>query len=281
MKIPITKQIAGQLSQISDFLEPQALQELIVFVKENQNLDGGFINRGGESDPYYSFFGYLISSGLGLTLEMGKLRRYISDTKNMGYLSMADECAMVIMDSLLNDKRGGLWPKAFRLIYNYFLKGNRESSHNLFLLLLVLDTVLGRTTIWKPLIRRIIKKMEANEIMPCSQVSALLVLKRELRLPGEQEITLLSRFFIEEGGFKIYPQMTNADMLSTAVAMFALKHSGADLRLFVPSVMRFVEKHYLKGAFLSGDGDTTRDLEYTFYGMLALTSVVRDKGTES
>lgn len=77
-------------------------------------------------------------------------------------------------------------------------------------------------------------------------------------------------YFDEVNGFKVYRQNNTADLLSTAVALYALRVSGYDLRLIAPACLKFVQDNYCDGAFLSGDGDQTRDLEYTFYGLLAL-----------
>jgi hypothetical protein len=87
---------------------------------------------------------------------------------------------------------------------------------------------------------------------------------------GSKEEELLKSFACETGGFKAFVQLNNADMLSTAVALFALNFAGSDLRLLKPASLNFIEQNYTDGAFLSGDGDQTRDLEYTFYGLLAL-----------
>ena len=59
-------------------------------------------------------------------------------------------------------------------------------------------------------------------------------------------------------------------MLSTAVALFALNYAESDLRLLKPACLDFIQQNFADGAFLSGDGDQTADLEYTFYGLLAL-----------
>ncbi|NCB08501.1 MAG: hypothetical protein EOM73_10090 [Bacteroidia bacterium] len=38
----------------------------------------------------------------------------------------------------------------------------------------------------------------------------------------------------------------------------------------IPDCLNLVQQNYDTGAFLSGDGDLSRDLEYTFYGLLTL-----------
>jgi hypothetical protein len=85
---------------------------------------------------------------------------------------------------------------------------------------------------------------------------------------------LLKSFACESGGFKAFAHLENADMLSTAVALFALNYAGCDLRLLKPICLDFIEQNFSYGAFLSGDGDPTADVEYTFYGLLALGVLV-------
>ena len=76
--------------------------------------------------------------------------------------------------------------------------------------------------------------------------------------------------FEKDKGFKVFRETENADLLSTAVALFALKETDADLRMVAPDALNLVQQNYESGAFLSGDGDKIKDLEYTFYGLLIL-----------
>ena len=80
-------------------------------------------------------------------------------------------------------------------------------------------------------------------------------------------------FSVEAGGYRAFDSVQTADMLSTGVALFVLKGTGFDLREIKPGCLEFVQNNYLDGAFISGDGDLTKDLEYTFYGLLALGSL--------
>ena len=43
-----------------------------------------------------------------------------------------------------------------------------------------------------------------------------------------------------------------------------------------PGCLEFVGANYSDGSFLSGDGDLTKDLEYTFYGLLALGALINE-----
>jgi len=96
-----------------------------------------------------------------------------------------------------------------------------------------------------------------------------------LGLSVQKSVKLIMKYYVQSGGFKAFDTTTSGDMLSTAVALFVLKEIEADLRLIRPATLDFVQNNYFNGAFLSGDGDETLDLEYTFYGLLALGSLVK------
>lgn len=270
----VVSEIIQQLSRIDAILSPEAKAELANFVSGCQNPDGGFRNRDGSSDPYYTFFGFLIASGLGLSEELSQLKKYVSQSKKRSYCSLADNCALTIMDALLTRKRGRKWWQAFQFLKQFKANnGHDQMSYAGFLTLLTFETMLGRPRFMVNFSRRILKKVKENGAMPCSQIAALMVLKKEVGIPFKEEQKILPSYFCDEGGFKIYTHMSGSDLLSTAVALFAMKHCNIDRRLYAPSSIRFIDSQYDRGAFLSGDGDQTRDLEYTFYGMLALTSV--------
>jgi hypothetical protein len=105
---------------------------------------------------------------------------------------------------------------------------------------------------------------------PCSMVAAMTVAKHEVGLDTLNLEKKLLAYFDEKSAFKAFEQVQTGDMLSTAVALFALQKTEFDLRLIAPKCLSFIQQNYEDGAFLSGDGDQTRDLEYTFYGLLAL-----------
>ena len=271
---PIIHQTIDQLSGTGEILSPKSYDELVLFVSNSQNSDGGFKNRDGSSDPYYSFFGFLIASGLGMKDELVRLKEYVRQNRDLSTCSYADRCALLIMESFFLKKHKKQWGKAIRIVSRFFSnKDYLQVSYNSFLTMLVVETLVGHPSLLVRKARRIIKKITVNEAMPISELFSVLILKCQLGEPFEEEMRLISGYFTGNSGFRIYPHVSNADLLSTAVALFAMKHCGIDRRLYAPSAIQFVESQFSDGAFLSGDGDLTRDLEYTFYGLLALTSV--------
>jgi hypothetical protein len=89
-------------------------------------------------------------------------------------------------------------------------------------------------------------------------------------LDVNKDIQQLFEYYEEGTGFKAFKEVESTDLLSTAVALFALEKAGAGLKTIAPDVLGLVQNNYSEGAFLSGNGDETRDLEYTFYGLLIL-----------
>ena len=135
---------------------------------------------------------------------------------------------------------------------------------------LALDAYGLNNRLTRLLARPFFNQMSAMVGMPCPVTAATLVLKSELGLPLKHELKQLMRFFDEEQGFMALERAPAADLLSTAVALAALKRGGADFRLVRPACLKLIEANYDAGAFLAGNGDQERDTEYTFYGLMAL-----------
>jgi hypothetical protein len=73
----------------------------------------------------------------------------------------------------------------------------------------------------------------------------------------------------ETGGFRASEVAPVPDLLSTAVALFTLRLIGEHLQ----SASRFIEAHWLNiGSFAPTLLDEYSDVEYLFYGLLALGS---------
>ena len=72
------------------------------------------------------------------------------------------------------------------------------------------------------------------------------------------------------GGFAAIPLAPQPDLLSTATAVHALRLMGADLEAIAEPCLRFVQSLHRGGGFAGHTGDPTADCEYTFYALLAL-----------
>jgi hypothetical protein len=280
-------------------LDVQGREEVLQFLISQQNPDGGFQDRGGRSDLYYSMFGGLMlrAWGMGQRAEgiepedprleivdratlpereavegaILKLNQFIARQSNAEVPGFIEKCCLVLLQKELKTGRNSQI-RALISLGKSFWKERRSIniSYRSFVLFLTLDAVLPFREILKLGAKRILTRTTIDQHSPCSEVAAKVFLQKMMNQNGSEDQQLLESFACEAGGFRAFAHLDNADMLSTAVALFALNYSGSDLRLLKPVCLDFIGQNFSEGALLSGDGDPTADVEYTFYGLLAL-----------
>lgn len=275
-----------------NLLDEQGREEVLQFLISQQNQDGGFHDRGGRSDLYYSLFGGLMLRAV--EKETGdrnpeaedrtplpereavegailKLKQFVARQSNSEVPGFIEKCCLVLLQKELKTGRNSQL-KALISLGKSFWKERRSInlSYRSFVLFLTLDAILPSRRILKIGAKRMLAQTAVDQHSPCSEVVAKVFLQKMMNFDGLEDQDLLKSFACESGGFKAFAHLNNADMLSTAVALFALNYAGYDLRLHKPACLDFIGQNFSDGAFLSGDGDQTMDVEYTFYGLLAL-----------
>jgi prenyltransferase beta subunit len=269
-----------------DLLDVQGREEILQFLLNQQNPDGGFMDRGGRSDLYYSLFGGLMmkaaekeSEGLQLetrnpkhaTESILKLKKFIVCLTNAEVLGFIEKCCLVLLQKELKTGRTTRILSIFSLGKSFWKERySINLSYRSFVLFLTLDAVLPFPGILKLAAKRFSAQTTIDQHSPCSEVAAKVFLQKMMNQDGSKDQELLKSFACETSGFRAFQHVELPDMLSTAVALFALNYSGSDLRLLKPGCLDFIGQNFSDGAFLSGDGDQTADVEYTFYGLLAL-----------
>lgn len=249
-------------------LDAKSQGEVRNFVKQQQYENGEFTDRAGHPDLYYSLFGAWLAVGLKLTEVTEKHKAFIckEPAENEGVIGFF---ASLLMKRLFFGKKIH-YPSFLVLLRRTFASGLRVSVfYRLFLFFMTYDA-LYRNKIIHWFGRIVLLCYTPPKDSPCSIWAAFAVAKRQTGLNSKKEEEILFSYFDGSEGFKAFRNLKNPDMLSTAVALFSLKMAGVDLRLVAPGCFKFIEQNYSEGAFLAGDGDETRDLEYTFYGLLAL-----------
>lgn len=200
-----------------------------------------------------------------------KLKLFIARQSNPEVPGFIEKCCLILLQNELKTDRTSRIRSIFSLGKSFWKE--RQSinlSYRSFVLFLTLDAVFPFPGLLKFGAGKMLKRTVVDQHSPCSEVAAKVFLQRMMNQDGSKEQELLKSFACESGGFKAFAYLDQADMLSTAVALFALDFAGSDLRLLKPACLDFIESNFADGAFLSGDGDATTDVEYTFYGLLAL-----------
>jgi hypothetical protein len=266
--IPIVFQFINLVQNGFSALDAESQMQVKQFLQNSQHENGGFVNRAGTPDLYYSLFGVLIAAAVGSDDVLEKHRQFVLKNETAKD-KLVDEFALLLIRAVLfqNEFRK---PPVFKLLRKAFLKGNKTSVHyRVFLFLLTFDVFYSNRTLrfWGRIILPFFSPPSAS---PGSVYAAVIVARQKAGLKTKNEVEKMMDYFENEMGFKVFKELTEADLLSTAVALFALKTPNADLRLVRPACLKLIEQNYSNGAFLAGNGDKMRDLEYTFYGLLAL-----------
>ena len=274
--IPVHRLLIAYLRKGFEVLDQQAQQEIVAFLVQSQNKNGGFTDRAGTPDLYYSLFGSWLAQATGQTILLNNLKNFILKQKQEK-LGVVEQMALLLIQSDVEKNTQGI--SGVKLLKLLFQQGkNIHLSYRFFLFTLVFDAVGKRKSFYYLLARIGLLFYKSRSDFPCSILAALLFARKKLGLKYEKSKQQLLEYAIESGGFKAFQNVKNADMLSTGVTLFALSEIKTDLRLLKPANLGFIQKNFVEGAFISGDGDQTRDLEYTFYGLLALGSLVKDEG---
>lgn len=273
--IPVHRQLIDVLSAGFGALDEETQAEIKDFISGQQNKNGGFYDRAGTPDLYYSLFGLWLSMAAKQKEQQSLLKQYIQSIDSSRATSAVEEMALLLIRFDLesnSDKYSVL------SVYRRVLKhgGLLDLSYQFFLLSLLIDAVGKRKRGYYFLARLWLLFYSPKGNLPCSVVAALLFARQFLDLKTNKQKKQIEKYSLDSGGFMAFTGMENADMLSTGVALFALNKTNYDLRFIAPGGMQFIQDNYREGAFLSGDGDQTKDLEYTFYGLLALGSLVDD-----
>jgi hypothetical protein len=268
--IPVVEHLVAMARRGFEMLSDESRTEVVRFIESQQHPSGGFSDRGGAADTYYSLFGAILSSAFKQESFLQKLRSF-SEISAKKYRSPADEFALLLIRKIVGNKKSVSFFKILKIL---FRRGHDPSLYRIFLFLLVFDATFG----WKrPVVffaSLATRFFRPSADSPCSIFAALLVARFYAGCSTGKIAAKVFSFYEDGKGFKSFPEATRSDMLSTAVALFALKYSGNDLRSIAPGCLGFIQENYEAGAFLSGDGDLTRDVEYTFYGLLALGTLV-------
>lgn len=253
-------------------LDTESQTQVMQFLHNSQTENGGFVNRAGNSDLYYSLFGVWIASGIGQEEILEKHRQFVLEKKSAKNNQVEEFALLIIRAFLFQNKIRK--PSVYKLMRTAFLAGHKTSIYyRIFLFLLTVDAFYNRNII-RFFGRMALPFFSPPDDSPCSLYASVLVARQRAGLKTEKEVNILLEYFDDEKGFKTFKEVAKADLLSTAVALFALKTAEADLRMVKPACLNLIQQNFSDGAFFAGNGDELRDLEYTFYGLLALGILV-------
>lgn len=262
------------------------------FVLSRQGSDGGFCGRTEASDLYYTGFGIDALTALQVDLPEDRLLPYLHSHGDGEGLDFVHLCCLARAWSAMTAEKvdskilasiftrierfrsldGGFNQKAESAhgsAYGCLLAYGAHADHGR-----VLENAEGIAASVEAL-----RKPEgswANDLNGSMGNSlatgAAITLRRNLRqpIPAETENWLINCFYLR-GGFMPFHGAPMPDLLSTAVTLHALDGMQVDLKPFKEPCLDYIDTLWSnKGGFHGHWADDDLDIEYTYYGLLAL-----------
>lgn len=256
--------------------------------------DGGFPDRSGKSDLYYTVFGLQCLSALDADLPAATVRRYLDAVGDGPSLDLVHlGCLLRCWSTLPPPTPAGLVPSILARVeshrsadggYHVVPGAMTGSAYACFLALAAYQDA-GAELPDRAGMVRCLHGLDTPDgafsgdlgivggVTPVTAAAVAVLAELGEPVPQESVACLLSRS-TAEGGFLAAQGAPMPDLLSTATALHALAMAGAAFDNIRPACRTFVEGLWSDhGGFRGHTGDETLDAEYTFYGLLALGHV--------
>jgi prenyltransferase beta subunit len=301
MKETISVKLFNILNKGREQLSKEALCRITRFVESQKTDDNAFINKNKTVDLYYTMFGLLLACVLGIRTDNKKTSLYLKrqNTENMDLIHYAAFVRCKLLQILLagsktlhaGNKALLVGNKALLLLNSIsaapvkqlhelygFPHDDAESPYSRFIWLSLMEDANRKVKysdeIKASLMDYHIPEGGYSNIKGCENaatnatVAALAVLGQLYGYKENKDILFLKELQQESGGFAATANSPVPDLLSTATSLFIMHCYNMKPK---NSPRNFIEAHWLdSGGFSATLLDETSDVEYTFYGLLAL-----------
>lgn len=274
-------------------LGTDAIKRMRHFLTDRKSVGEAFVNKGGEPDIYYTSFGWALAYVLGLSLDREVMRHYLEslDQASMDLVHYAAYRRCELIQRFFNVPEWltghmpiiGNWANPVSVHpFNVVDYPNQDpdSPYSRFICRGCLEDC-GQEVDQKRTLNCFAAYRVANggfsnrrgDLVASvnATAAALMVIGQEDGYRKNDDLDYLLHVQDPSGGFRADTTAPVPDLLSTATALFALRCYGASPLV---SPRDFIEAHWLdNGGFGATLWDEEGDVEYLFYGLLALGSL--------
>lgn len=292
----ITARMIAAAQRSAELLSAEARRRIAGFIESRMCGDGGYRGLASGSDIYYAVFAVQTLLAIDAPLNAKRTSKYLQRFADGGGLDLVNLACLIRLDALLSR------PKAARagaegLVRftsadgGYATEEDSVTSSAYGAFLAVASYEDARLAV--PHAPAIVKALQclrcpdggyANQrglaVGTTSATAAAVVVQKALTgVASEEALEWLFARAGDDGGFRAWPGVPVGDLLSTATALHALSMGGADPAALRERSLGFIEAHWDdSGGFCGHAGEAVPDCEYTFYGLLALGSLVGADG---
>lgn len=247
------------------FLEEQSIDKMAAFVRARQNPDGGYRGRDGQSDLYYTVFAVVCLKTLGYQIPVLKIWKY---ARSFGVGRNLDLVHLVCLIRIRT--AFPMFGVTRRRLFKVLQQHQADSAYGLFLKLFAED--------FKDVISQTAAPLETKPSDPTPNLAAALIVGAANA--DQLEKALLARA-VETGGFAPSDRIAVPDLLSTATAVFALVSRGVNMDDLQKPCIKYAESLWREsGGFAGHAADEFEDVEYTFYALLTIGSLIKSMAKE-
>jgi hypothetical protein len=266
---------------------------VVEFLHSQRHADGGFCNRAGRSDLYYTVFGLEGLLALQQPLPMDELERYVRSFGDGAELDFIHIACLARCWSALPTEQQEACPRDALLArieacrtpdggYETTPGKPHGSLYGSFMAVGAYQDLkqpipdLPRLIEFIGTLRDMSGGFQQSRALPMALVPSTAGAVALLRQLGERTadsatVAWLLSCLDEQGGFRPAPAAPMPDLLSTATALHALAGLKVDLGAAKDLCLDFVDSLWTnRGGFYGHWEDTHADCEYTYYALLAL-----------
>lgn len=268
----------------------EALERIVGFVISQRMEDGAFMDKSGKADLYYTLFGWMLCFVLGIRLDTEKTSAYLErqdvDSLDLIHYAAFMRCRMI---STLNQKGkiglfvNSLFPDKVKELksFNGIPHNDYQSPYTQFVWLSLAEDAGYKINNKKEILNTLSTYHVSNggymntkdgiTATTNATVAALAVIGQLAGYKENENVNYIRDLQEESGGFKAAEASPVPDLLSTATSLFILSCYGIKPKY---PAREFIEAHWLdSGGFSASLLEDKSDVEYTFYGLLALGSL--------
>ncbi len=290
MRQSISAKIFDSLKAGKNLLGKEAIDHLTTFVKSQMISDQSFKNKSGKSDLYYTLFGWMLCLILDIRLDINKMTTYLNNQKeedlDLIHYTAYKRCQLIYF--LMKHGKIITW---FRMLKNKSIKslnefnsvphGDFNAPYTQFIWLSLIEDTGNKLkddkTVQETLVQyRMINGgylnvKDGQTATTNATVAALSVLGQTQGYQHNKDVEFLKNIQSSNGGFPATNSSPVPDLLSTATALFMLKCYQQKPKY---NALDFIEAHWSgHEGFMATLLDEKSDVEYCFYGLLALGCV--------
>lgn len=280
-----------QVARLAPNLLRDATGQVERFLGEQLNEDGGFKDRSGDSDLYYTVFGIEALRALRADPPADRIRGFLEtfgdgSDLDLVHLTCLARCWANLPDTALPReaaRRVAQRVEAYRSDdggYNPASGSSKGTVYHGFLALGAyqdLDAALPNPAELAGSLQRLQTDDGAYSNDPMVQTgtttvtaaAATLMRHLDVNVPSPLGDWLLARCH-PDGGFLASPSAPMPDLLSTAAALHALAGMHVDIGAAKEPCLNFLDSLWTGRAFCGFWADDAQDCEYTYYALLAL-----------